>query len=86
MPYPSVGIVIQSGTAPIFSVVCLITNEYIPKLKLNYTKLGDWMKMITLLYEKFLEQSMVDKQRDNKEADELNKLCNRYVNETSGFM
>ena len=38
---PSVGIVISSSTALLTSIAILITNEYISKLKIRYTKLKD---------------------------------------------
>ena len=49
---PSVGIVLTSSTALLTSLAILITNEYISKLKLRYTKLRDWINFITILYEK----------------------------------
>ena len=57
---PSVGIVISSSTALLTSIAILITNEYISKLKIRYTKLKNWINIITLLYEKTLKQSMID--------------------------
>ena len=36
---PSIGIVLTSSTALLTSIATLITNEYISKLKLRYTKL-----------------------------------------------
>ena len=48
-------------------------NKYISKLKIRYTKLMDWIIVITLLYEKTLKQSMVEKKIDEKEALELKK-------------
>ena len=57
---PSVGIVLTSSTALLTSLAILITNEYISKLKLRYTKLRDWINFITILYEKTLNQSMID--------------------------
>ena len=38
---PSIGIVLTSSTALLTSLAILITNEYISKLKLRYTKLRD---------------------------------------------
>ena len=40
---PSIGIVLTSSTALLTSLALLITNEYISKLKLRYTKLRDWI-------------------------------------------
>ena len=40
---------------------------------MRYTKLRDWITVITLLYEKTLNQSMIDKKIYEKEAKELTK-------------
>ena len=58
---PSVGIVLASSSALLTSIAILITNEKISKLKIRYTKLRDWINVITLLYEKILKQSRIDK-------------------------
>ena len=58
---PSLGIVLTSSTALLTSLAILITNEYISKLKLRFTKLRDWINFITILYEKTLKESMIDK-------------------------
>ena len=58
---PSVGIIISSSTALLTNIAILITNEYISELKIRYTKLRDWINVITLLYEKTLKESMIDK-------------------------
>ena len=58
---PSIGILLTSSTALLTSLAILITSEYFSKLKLRYTKLRDWLNFITFLYEKTLNQSMVDK-------------------------
>ena len=63
---PSIGIVLTSSTALLTSLAILITNEYIGKLKLRYTKLRDWINFITILYEKTLNQSIVDKKIDER--------------------
>ena len=47
---PGAGIIISSSTALLTSIAILITNEYISKLKIRYTKLRDWINVITLLY------------------------------------
>ena len=70
---PSVGVIISSKTALLNSIAILITNEYITKLKIKYTKLSDWINLITLLYEKVLKESLVDEKTDDKEAQELKK-------------
>ena len=70
---PGAGIIISSSTALLTSIAILITNEYISNLKKRYTKLGDWIIVITLLYGKTLKQSTIDKKIDKKEAEELKK-------------
>ena len=76
---PSIGIVLTSSTALLTSIAILITNEYISKLKLRYTKLRYWINFITILYEKTLKGSMIDKEVDEKETSELNKNYNPYI-------
>ena len=83
---PSIGIVLTSSTALLTSLAILITNEYISKLKLRYTKLRDWIKFITILYEKTLNQSMIDKKIDEKEALELKKIYNHYIDKRKEIM
>ena len=58
---PSIGVVLTSSTALLTSIAILITKEYISKLKLRYTKVTDWINFITILYEKTLKESMIDK-------------------------
>ena len=56
------------------SIATLITNENFAKLKvIRYTKLGDWMNVFTLLYEKTLKQSVIDEKIDEKDAKEIKK-------------
>ena len=83
---PGAGIIISSSTALLTSIAIMITNEYISKLKNRYTKLRDWINVITLFYEKTLKQSMVDKKIDQKEAEELKKIYNHYIDERSEIM
>ena len=83
---PSIAIVLTSSTALLTSIAILITNEYISKLKIRYTKLRDWINVITLLYEKTLKTSMIDKKIDEKEALELKKIYNHYIDKRSEFM
>ena len=58
---PSIGVVLTSSTALLTSLAHLISNKYNSKLKLRYTKLRDWINFIKFLYEKTLNQSMIDK-------------------------
>ena len=83
---PGAGFVISSSTALLTSIAILITKEYISKLKIRYTKLRDWINVITLLYEKTLKQSMADKKIDEKEALELKKIYNRYLDKRKEIM
>ena len=76
---PSIGIVLTSSTALLTSIAILSTNDYISKLKIRYTKLRSWINVISLLYEKTLKKSMVDKKIDEKEALELKKIYNQYL-------
>ena len=83
---PGAGIIISSSTALLTSIAILITNEYISKLKIRYTKLRDWINIITLLYEKTLKESMIDKKIDEKEANQLKQIYNHYVDKRSEIM
>ena len=56
------------------------------KLNLRYTKLGDWNNVITLLYEKTLKESTIDKKIDQKEAEELRQIYNHYVDKRRELM
>ena len=76
---PGAGIIISSSTALLTSIAILITNEYIGKFKIRYTKLRDWINVITLLYEKTLKKSMVDTKIDEKEALEVKTVYNHYI-------
>ena len=71
---PSIGVVLTSSTALITSIAILLMNEYISKLKIRSTKLRDWINVITLLYEKTLKESMIDKKIDQKEAEQLKQI------------
>ena len=83
---PGAGIVVSSNTALLTSIAILITNEYISNLKIRYTKIKDWINVITLLYEKTLKQSMIDKKIDEKEAAQLKQIYNHYVDKKSEIM
>ena len=83
---PGAGIIISSSTALLTSIPILITNEYISKLKIRYTKLRDWINVITLLYEKTLKESMIDEVFNQKQADQLKQIYNHYVDKKSEIM
>ena len=46
----------------------------------------DWINVITLLYEKALKESMVDKRIDETEADELKEIYNHYLDKRKEIM
>ena len=83
---PGAGIIILSSTALLTSIAILITDEYISKRKIRFTKLRDWINVITLLYEKTLESSMVDKKIDQKEAEESKKIYYHYIDKRKEIM
>ena len=83
---PGAGIIISSSTALLTSIAILITNEYISKSKTRYIKLKDWINVITLLHEKTLKQSMIDKKIDKKESQELKRIYNHYTNKRKEIM
>ena len=83
---PGAGIIISSSASLLTSIAILITNEYISKLKIRYTKLKDWINVITLLYEKTLRESMIGKKIDQKEADQLKQIYNHYIDKKSEIM
>ena len=83
---PSTGIIASSSTAFSTSIAILITNEYISKLKIRYTKLRDWINVITLLYEKTSKEFMIDKKIHQKEPEQLKQIYNHYVDKKSEIM
>ena len=83
---PGAGTIISSSTDLLTSIAILITVEYISKLKIRYTKLRDWVNVITLFYEKTLKESMIDKKIDQKEAEQLKKIYNHYIDKRKEIM
>ena len=83
---PGAGIIISSCTALLTSLAILITNEYTSKLIIRYTRLRNWIIVITLLYEKTLKQSMIDKKIDEKESEQLKQIYNHYLDKKSEIM
>ena len=65
---PGIGILIANISALITPI--LITNNYLSKLKIRYSKMPDSINVISLLYEKTLKQLMLDKKIDGKEIEE----------------
>ena len=56
-----VGVMCASSISFFSSISTLVLNEYISRLKIRYTKLRDWIIVNTLLNEKILKTSLVDK-------------------------
>ena len=83
---PGSGNIISSSTALLFSIAILITNEFISKLKIRYTKLRDCINVNTFLYKKTLKESMIDKKNDQKKTEQLKKIHNHYIDKRSEFM
>ena len=82
----TIGVPIAGVSAFIASIATLITNEYLSKRKARYTKLRDHVNMITLLYEKTLTKSMMDKKIDEKEGEELKQIYNHYLEKRKDIM
>ena len=70
----SIGIVLTSTTVLLTSLVISITNDFISKIKLRFTKLRDWISFITILYEKTLNQSMIGIQNRCKRGTGTEKI------------
>ena len=83
---PGAGNNISSSTALLTSIAILSTNEYISILKKRYTKLRDWINVITPLYGKTLKTSIIDKKSDEKEAEELKTIYNHYLDKRKEIM
>ena len=84
---PGAGIFISSSTALLTRIAILFTNDYISKLKIRYTKLRDWINVITLLYEKTLRESMIDRKINQKEAEQLKQIYyNHYIDKRKDIM
>ena len=83
---PGAGIIKSSSIALLTSIAILNTTEYISKLKTRYTKLKDWIHVITLLYERKLKQSLVDKKIDERKAVELKKINSLHINKRKKIM
>ena len=83
---PTIGIVLTSGTALLTNFPILITNEYISKLKIRHSMIRDWMNVFTLLYERTLKTSMMDKNIDAKEAVEMKKNYILYLDKRKKYL
>ena len=79
-------LIISTSTALLTSIAILITKEYISIFKILYTKLRDWINVIPIFYEKTLKQSMVGKKIDEKEAQDLKKIYNHYIDKKTEIM
>ena len=83
---PGANIIISGRTALLTSIAVLRTKEYVSKLKTRSSKLRDWINVITLLYEKILQTSMVDKKIDENEALELKNIYNNSLDKRREIM
>ena len=70
---PSIAVPIASSSALIASIAISIKNKCISKLKIRFTKLR-LDSVISLLYEKTLKQSMLDKELDEIEGIDFKKI------------
>ena len=82
----SIGVPIAGASAFIASIATLITNEYLSKQKARYIKLRDWINITSLLYEKTLQKSLIDKKIDEKEGEELKQIYNHYLEKKKDIM
>ena len=73
------GMITASGISIFTSISTLIINEIFSKLKIRYTNLRDWLIVTTLLLEKTLKESMIDKKIDEKEGEKLRSIYNHYI-------
>ena len=53
---------------------------------MRYTKLRDRINVFTLLYEKTLKESMIDKKVNEMEANQLKQIYNHYIDKKSEIM
>ena len=83
---PSIGIVLISFLALPTYIAILITNHFISKLKIRYTNLRDRINLITFLYDKTLKQSMIEEKIDDKEALEMKKIFDVYLDKKSDII
>ena len=81
-----IGIMCASSISFSSSISTLITNEYFSKIKIRYTKFRDWINVNTFLFEKALKQSMIDKKIGEKEAQEIKKIYNHYLDKRKEIM
>ena len=70
------GVPISSCSAHIASVEGLISKESSSKLNIIYTQPKDSISVVTILYEKTLYKSMIDKRIDEREGEELKRFFN----------
>ena len=55
------GTLCGSGLTFLSNISTSTANEYFSKIRVRYTKLRDWINVITLLYENTLKESRIDK-------------------------
>ena len=57
-----VGVVCAGSFSFLSGISTLIASENISKVKIRFTKLRDWIHVITLIYERTLKKSIVDEE------------------------
>ena len=75
-----------SSISILSSISTLITKEDFSNLKFRYTKLRNWINVNALLYEKTFKQSLIDRNENQKENEELNKFYKHYLDERKEIM
>ena len=83
---PYIAIPIVRSSALKTSLANLIKDDQNSKQKVRHTKLNDRINVITLLNEKTLKQTMLDKGIGEKEAIEFEKIFNVYLDKRSDKM
>ena len=84
--YSCFGIPEANSSGLITSIAVFIRNEKNSKLKSRYSKLGYWIIVTSLLYEKTKRQSLRDEKIDEKKAQEITKLHNHDLDKRGEIM
>ena len=53
---------------------------------MRYTKLRDWINVISLLYAKTLKQSVIYKNNDEREGNDLKKIYDHHLDKRNEIM
>ena len=82
----TVGVPVAGCTSILASIVKLITNDLLLKLKMRDKKLKDCINRINVLYEKVLKKSLLDKKTDKGEGEELRKIFIHHLDKCESLM